>query len=111
MRAQGAEARVWPWPPGLTVPEAGWAGIKNGQLLSLATSRFDAFITTDTNLEHQQTLVKSALLLVLLIAPSNDINALRPLVPATLAALETATKGQLVKSAANYPMQSTNVKS
>lgn len=81
----------------LTVPEAGWAGIKNGQLLSLATSKFDVLITSDTNLEYQQTLAKSSLLLVLLIAPSNDINALRPLVPSALAALETATKGQLVK--------------
>ncbi|MCA1790203.1 MAG: hypothetical protein LC667_10190, partial [Thioalkalivibrio sp.] len=42
----------------LTVPEAGWAGIKNGQMLNLATSKFDVFITTDTNLEYQQTLAK-----------------------------------------------------
>ena len=34
----------------VTVPEAGWAGIKNGELLSLAQAQFDAFITVDQNL-------------------------------------------------------------
>lgn len=81
----------------LTVAEAGWAGTKNGQLLSLAASKFDAFVTSDTNLEYQQTLAKSSIVVVLLIAASNDINALRPLVPAVLSVLETATKGQFVK--------------
>ena len=81
----------------LTVSEAGWSGTKNGQLLALAASKFDAFVTSDTNLEYQQTLAKSSIVVVVLIARSNDINALRPLVPAALAALETATKGQLVK--------------
>jgi uncharacterized protein DUF5615 len=29
-----------------TVPDAGWASAKNGDLLALAQSTFDAFITT-----------------------------------------------------------------
>ena len=32
----------------ITVPEQGWAGIKNGELLKLASSSFDAFITIET---------------------------------------------------------------
>ncbi len=37
-----------------TVPEMGWTGIKNGQLLQLASSEFDCFLTVDRNLSFQQ---------------------------------------------------------
>ena len=37
-----------------TVGEAGWAGIKNGALLRLAATPFDALVTVDRNLEYQQ---------------------------------------------------------
>jgi predicted nuclease of predicted toxin-antitoxin system len=33
-----------------TVPQMGWAGIKDGQLLVLAAAEFDVFITVDRNL-------------------------------------------------------------
>ncbi|WP_408019980.1 hypothetical protein [Scytonema tolypothrichoides] len=32
----------------------GWAGIKNGQLLTLAQTEFDVFITVDRNLSPRQ---------------------------------------------------------
>jgi len=32
----------------------GWAGIKNGELLRLASASFDVFLTVDRNIEHQQ---------------------------------------------------------
>ena len=38
------------------VPQMGWAGIKNGQLLALAEVEFDVFITVDRNLSFQQNL-------------------------------------------------------
>ena len=38
-----------------TVPEMGWSGIKNGELLKiLIKEKFDCFITADKNLEFQQ---------------------------------------------------------
>ena len=37
-----------------TVVEMGWGGTKNGKLLVLASASFDALITVDKNLEHQQ---------------------------------------------------------
>jgi hypothetical protein len=37
-----------------TVPEAGWASKKNGELLRLMTDVFDVFITVDSNLQYQQ---------------------------------------------------------
>ena len=36
-----------------TVPQAGWASIKNGALLKLAESAFDVFVTADRNLSFQ----------------------------------------------------------
>jgi predicted nuclease of predicted toxin-antitoxin system len=33
-----------------TVPQMGWAGVKNGQLLSLAVREFDVFVTVDQDL-------------------------------------------------------------
>jgi hypothetical protein len=50
----------------LTVPEAGFVGKTNGELLRLAQNRFDAFITLDKGLRHQQNLanLKFAVLVV-----------------------------------------------
>jgi hypothetical protein len=39
-----------------TPQQEGWSGIKNGQLLSLAEQTFDLFITSDQNLQYQQSL-------------------------------------------------------
>ena len=39
-----------------TVPERGWAGIKNGRLLALMEPDFDVFVTIDGNLRYQQNL-------------------------------------------------------
>ena len=36
-----------------TAVEMGWSGVKNGKLLALAASGFDAFITVDKNLPYQ----------------------------------------------------------
>ncbi len=33
-----------------TVPQMGWAGVKNGDLIALAETEFDVFITVDRNL-------------------------------------------------------------
>lgn len=37
----------------VTVSQAGWAGIKNGELLTLAQEQFDVFVTVDRNLSFQ----------------------------------------------------------
>lgn len=39
-----------------TVPQMNWASIKNGELMKLAESEFDIFITVDRNLSFQQNL-------------------------------------------------------
>jgi PIN like domain len=65
-----------------TVPEMGWAGTKNGSLLRLVEREFEVFLTNDQNLEHQQNLKRFDLAVVVLVALTNDIEDLRPLMPA-----------------------------
>lgn len=76
-----------------TVPQMGWAGVKNGQLLTLAAAAFDVFITVDRNLSFQQNLPQFDIAVIVLQAPSNRWADLRPLVPQVLAILTTAAKG------------------
>jgi hypothetical protein len=65
-----------------TVPEMGWASIENGALLRLAEREFDVFLTRDRNLEYQQNLAAFDLAVIVMVAPTNDIEDLRPLMDA-----------------------------
>jgi len=80
-----------------TVADMGWSGIKNGQLLALAQSEFDIFVTVDRNLSFQQHLPKFSVAVLLLVVPSNRLADLIPLVPSIIAALPTAVKGAVSK--------------
>lgn len=64
-----------------TVVEMGWSGVKNGKLLALAATEFDALITVDKNLPYQQNLSTLPIAVVVLDAVSNELSALLPLVP------------------------------
>ena len=79
----------------VTVPQAGWAGIKNGELLTRAQMQFDVFITVDRNLAFQQNISQFAIAVIVLQAPTNRLKDLRPLLPNLLQALPTAIKGQV----------------
>jgi hypothetical protein len=71
----------------LTVRESGWSGLRNGELLRRAADRFDVFVTADQNLQFQQNLSKLPMAVLVLVAPSNRMEALRPLLPKLLSAL------------------------
>ncbi len=77
-----------------TVPQMGWAGIKNGQLLALVEAEFDVFITVDRNLSFQQNLPQFNIAVVVLQASSNRLADLKPVVPNILAILTNVVKGQ-----------------
>ena len=77
-----------------TVPQMGWAGIKDGQLLALAESSFDFFITVDRNLPFEQNLSKLAIAVIILEAPSIRFADLRPMSPKSLEILQVAEKGK-----------------
>lgn len=78
-----------------TVPEAGWAGTQNGELLRLAERNFDVLVTNDQNIEHQQVVSRFDLGFVVLVAPTNDIVDLLPLMPELNRILPTAKAGTI----------------
>jgi len=80
-----------------TVREAGWAGLKNGALLRAADGSFDALITVDQGIVYQQNLSGLRISLVVIAAASNDIDDLRPHVPAVRAALATLAAGVVIR--------------
>jgi predicted nuclease of predicted toxin-antitoxin system len=71
-----------------TVAHLGWSALENGDLLSqAAVNDFDALLTLDQGIEHQQNLANLPLSVIVLRAKTNKIDDLRPLVPRLLAAL------------------------
>jgi predicted nuclease of predicted toxin-antitoxin system len=78
-----------------TVPEAGWASKKNGELLRLAEKEFDVIVTNDQNIEHQQNLSSFDLAFIVLVAPTNDIVDLLPLMPTLNAKLGAVVSGTI----------------
>jgi len=67
-----------------TVHRSGWSGIKNGELLALAATWFDVFLTMDGNLEFQQNLATLPISVLVVDAVSNRLGHLTPLVPSIL---------------------------
>jgi len=84
----------------LTVPEAGWAGKKNGELLSLAEkSGFEFFLTLDRGMEYEQDLKGRQITVVLLAAKSSRLADLLPQVPALIAVLSRVRGSHLLRVA------------
>ncbi len=62
-----------------TVPEAGLAGGKNGELLSIAEHQgFDIFLIMDKGVEYELNLNERRIAIIVLHAPSNRLIDLRP---------------------------------
>jgi hypothetical protein len=80
-----------------TVQEMGWSSLRNGDLLSRGADQFDAFLTADQNLQYQQNLSTLPVSVVVLVAKTNRIQDLQPLIPQLLAALSTLAQRTLVR--------------
>ena len=80
-----------------TVVEAGWSGIKNGELLRRAEAAFDVFLTADRNLQFQQNTAKLRLGTVVLAVGSTKLDQLRTYAEEISAALETVQPGQVLQ--------------
>jgi hypothetical protein len=74
-----------------TVPEMGWAGLTNGELLRRAVGRFDVFVTVDRGLSFQQNLARIDTAIVLVSSLSNRLVDLLPLVPLCLLRLSVSS--------------------
>ena len=85
-----------------TVVEMGWSGKKNGELLELMSQEgFTILVTTDQNLRHQQNLEQAGVAVVVLVAKSNRLPDLTPLIPDTFSVLNTMTPGEVVEIGAS----------
>jgi hypothetical protein len=78
-----------------TVPEAGWAGLKNGELLNRAQEQFEVFVTVDRNLPFQRDLSAFSIAVIILRTPTNRLDDLRALVPELLTAIPTSKSGEV----------------
>jgi Domain of unknown function (DUF5615) len=78
-----------------TVQDMGWAGVKNGALLKLADGQFDALLTVDQGIEYQQNLSGLTISVVVMLAASNDVDDLRPLLPGVEQALTNLRAGEV----------------
>jgi len=80
-----------------TVPEAGFAGKSNGELLSLADPNFDVLITLDQGLQFQQNLRGRKISILVIRSKSNRLADILPQIPACLIALRAINPGELVQ--------------
>ena len=81
-----------------TVPEAGWAGKKNGELLVLAEAHgYEIFLTLDRGMEYEQNLKGREIAVILVAARSNRLSDLLPRAQDILTSLRSIRAGQLIR--------------
>ena len=81
-----------------TVVEMGWAGTKNGELLKrMKQEQFTILLTTDQNLRYQQNLKQAGVAIVVMVALSNRLPDLIPLIPQVCEVLETIVPGEVIE--------------
>ena len=77
-----------------TVRENGWSGKVNGELLQLMLANdFEALITIDKSLQHQQNFTRYPIPVILLTARSNKYVTLLPLVQSIKSVLDHLKPG------------------
>lgn len=79
-----------------TVPEAGWQGKKNGELLKLMEQDFDVFITADQNLKYQLNIRNAAIPVIVLAAKTNRYDDLKRLVPVVMTKLKASNLNGII---------------
>jgi len=79
-----------------TVTERGWSGLKNGELLRVASAAFDVLVTLDRNMQHQQRLSDYDLAVVLVLARSSRRQDIEPVMPEVNRAIRAVQSGSLV---------------
>jgi len=78
-----------------TAGEMGWSEIDNGSRLSAAETQFDAIITTDQSIRHQQNLAGRRL--AILVLPTTNWRQIQNYQGRILAAINELRPGDLVE--------------
>jgi predicted nuclease of predicted toxin-antitoxin system len=79
-----------------TVRRAGFGATKNGELLALAEGKWNVLLTSDRNIKYQQNMTGRSVAILILLARSNCMKDLLPLMPACAQALTSIQAGQVV---------------
>lgn len=77
----------------ITVQKAGWAGLKNGKLLTNISGRFEVFITIDKRLEREQK-IPADVAVITVRTRSNRIQDLLPIASELRKAVKESKPGQ-----------------
>ena len=80
-----------------TIEQAGFKGLKNGNLLREASKTFKVLITVDKNLEYQQNKKDLPMAILILSARSNRFESPAPLISLVKQALEKIETGDVIK--------------
>jgi len=80
----------------VTIAEAGWSGLTNGQLLGVAQHEFDCLVTVDRSLVFQQSMPHFTIALLVMRARTNRLADLAPLVPRALELLPSLMAGRFL---------------
>ncbi|MGI8641519.1 MAG: DUF5615 family PIN-like protein [Pyrinomonadaceae bacterium] len=84
-----------------TIEQAGFKGLKNGNLPRAAEGEFDVLITVDKTMQHQQTKLTLPLAIVVLSSFSNRFESLLPLTSKALEVLENSKIGEIITISEN----------
>lgn len=81
-----------------TVREMSWSGAKNGVLLKLMSeSKFTILLTSDRNIKYEQNLKQTGIAVIVMLARTNRLSDLLPLIPNVRKALFTIKPGELIE--------------
>jgi hypothetical protein len=76
----------------------GWSGKRNGELLALMLADgFEVFVTVDRNIPFQQNIAAPGIAVLILVASSNRLADLLPVVPAALVGLSAIKPGDAIE--------------
>src|SRR5581483_3703650 len=78
-----------------TARQMGWSAIENGELLALAATNFDVFVTVDQNLAFSRISAGLRIAVIVLRARTNRLIDLRALIPTLLTRLSAARPGTI----------------
>jgi predicted nuclease of predicted toxin-antitoxin system len=81
-----------------TAAQMQWDRLRNGALLAAAAAAgFDAVITVDQNLKHQQNVATLPIAVIVIVSRSNEIDQLTRLAPLVLTALRELKPRRLIE--------------
>jgi hypothetical protein len=78
-----------------TAQQEGWGGLKNGELLRLAETGFEVFVTADQNIRYQQNLQQRKIAILEL--SSNDLRRIEASAELICSALISIRPGDYVR--------------